>query len=392
VRVSDVRITSLAATDPPLRNSWGVHEPYVLRTLIEITTDDGLVGYGETYGGEAIARDLRGAAANVVGMNPYAMEPLRLRLRSARLFAAFEVALLDIIGKATGESVSEILGGRVRNRVEFSSYLFYKYASDYDDWGEVMTPEAMVGETRRFREQYGFRTHKLKGGVLPPDEEVETLRLLHREFPGDKLRIDPNAVWSVETSIRVARQIEDLNVEYYEDPTWGLAGMAMVAEKTHLPLATNMVVTQFEHVAEGARLGAAQVILGDHHGWGGLRAFKSLGEICYALHLGLSQHSNNHLGISMAAMAHAAAVVPNCLYASDTHYPWQTEDILKGGKLKFTDGALEVPTGPGLGVDVDPELVGRLAEQYKSRPASGRDDVAEMRKRVGDWLPMKPRW
>ncbi len=391
MRITELRVTPLAVPDPPLRNSWGVHEPFALRTLVELVTDEGLVGLGETYGGEAMVRALQNAARHVVGADPYQLEPLRRLINNPRVYAPIEVACLDLIGKATGRPVCDLLGGRVRDRVEFAAYLFFKYAGD-DEWGEVLTPEQMVDLARTFRRRYGFRCLKVKGGVLPPEEEIRTMRLLREAFPDCRLRIDPNAVWSVETSLRVAYALRDLDLEYLEDPTPGITGMALVAQKTHIPLATNMCVTQFEHIPEAVRAGAVQVILGDHHAWGGLTAYKTLGAICETFCLGLSQHSNTHLGVSMAAMIHAGAAIPQLRYASDTHYPWQTEDIIKGGKLPIRDGYMEVPTGPGLGVDLDPDQVAKLAELYARRPQVARDDVTEMRRRDPTWLPLRPRW
>ncbi len=391
MRITELRVTPLAVPDPPLRNSWGVHEPFALRTLVELVTDEGLVGLGETYGGEAMVRALQNAARHVVGADPYQLEPLRRLINNPRVYAPIEVACLDLIGKATGRPVCDLLGGRVRDRVEFAAYLFFKYAGD-DEWGEVLTPEQMVDLARTFRRRYGFRCLKVKGGVLPPEEEIRTMRLLREAFPDCRLRIDPNAVWSVETSLRVAYALRDLDLEYLEDPTPGITGMALVAQKTHIPLATNMCVTQFEHIPEAVRAGAVQVILGDHHAWGGLTAYKTLGAICETFCLGLSQHSNTHLGVSMAAMIHAGAAIPQLRYASDTHYPWQTEDIIKGGKLPIRDGYMEVPKGPGLGVDLDPDQVAKLAELYARRPQVARDDVTEMRRRDPTWLPLRPRW
>lgn len=391
VHITDVKITSLAVPDPPLRNSWGVHEPYALRTLAEVATDEGLVGLGETKGGAAMARDLANASRLVIGADPFQIERLRLIVGDPRIFAPLEVACLDLIGKATGRPVCDVLGGRFRDRVEFSSYLFFKYAGD-DSWGEVLSAEQMVGLAAQFRERYGFRCHKVKGGVLPPDEEIETVRLLRQSFPHDRLRIDPNAVWSVETSIRVAKALENADLEYLEDPTAGITGMALVAQRTHLPLATNMCVTEFGHLPEAIRVGAVQVVLGDHHVWGGLRSFQTLARICQSFGLGISQHSNSHLGVTMAAMIHVASAIPNLLFASDTHYPWQAQDVIKGGKLPIEDGRMAVPSGPGLGVELEPDKVAQFAELYATRPTMRRNDVQEMQRRDPDWLPLKPRW
>ena len=156
----------------------------------------------------------------------------------------------------------------------------------------------------------------------------------------------------METSIRCAQELDGL-LEYYEDPVTGKENMAALAQHTRLPLATNMCCVSFADLPETIRRGSVHIILGDHHFWGGLRASVELARICRTWGIGLSMHSNSHLGISLAAMTHLAAAVPNLSYACDTHYPWQTEEIIVGGKLQFEAGALPVPHAPRLGVELN---------------------------------------
>lgn len=393
MRITNLKLTPVAVPDPPLRNSWGVHAPYALRIILELETDEGVTGLSEANGGAALLGELVAAGKAAEGENPWHLERLRVKLRGLpRAWSALEVACLDACARSIGRPVYDLLGGLVRPRVPFASYLFYKYEGENDRWGDVNTPEAMVGEARRFREEYGFTTHKLKGGVLPPDEEVETMRLLREAFPHDRLRIDPNAIWSVETSIRVAKALEPLDIEYLEDPTHGLAGMAAVARQTHLPLSTNMVVNDMADLPMAVEMRAVQVILCDHHYWGGLTGCKRLASVCESFHLGLSMHSNNHLGITLAAMVHLAATTPHLIYACDTHYPWQEEDIIVGGKLRFEDGCLMPPAGPGLGVELDRDQLAKLHENFQRMATRNRDDSAEMLKRDPYYLPFRPRW
>lgn len=391
MHVTQLELIPVACPDPPLRNSWGVHAPFALRTIIRLHSDEGLVGLSETYGGEGMLLALRQAEAKTVGADPRDLNRLRLLIREPRIFGAIEVACLDLIGRATGRPLCDLLGGRVRDRVDFSAYLFFKYAGE-DPWGEVLNPEAMVELARRFVDEFGFRTLKVKGGVLPPGQEVETMRLLREAFPDHELRIDPNAAWSVETSVRFIRKTEDLDLEYVEDPTWGIAGMAAVRQRIDVPLSTNMCVTAFEHIAPAVQAGAVDVILLDHHFWGGLRASQELAAICRTFGLGLSMHSNSHLGVSLAAMVHLAAAIPNLLHACDTHYPWLEKDVLAEGKLQFADGKLTVPKGPGLGVELDEDRLQELAENYIRVRERERDDAAEMRRRKTDWVPLRPQW
>jgi len=221
---------------------------------------------------------------------------------------------------------------------------------------------------------------------------VRTIKLLRAAFgPDMPLRIDPNAAWTVETSLRWAKELEGL-LEYYEDPTGGQAGMAEVAKQTSLPLATNMCTVSFSDLPESIRLGSVKIILGDHHFWGGLRASVELARICRTWGLGMSMHSNSHMGISLAAMTHLAAAVPNLTYACDTHYPWQSDEIIVGGKLQFEDGALAVPAGPGLGVELDHAALDRMHQQYLDSDLKFRNDEIEMQKIEPGWKYVRPRW
>ncbi len=388
-------VTPIACPDPPLLNHHGIHESVFLRAIVRIRTDDGLEGVGEGPGGGLYVQQLKAAARHVVGADPYHLEALRVLIDNPRVFSTIEVALLDLIGKATDRSVTDLLGGPARRRVPFSAYLFYKEEGN-DDWGRAITPEELLRQARRFHDDYGMTVFKLKGGVLDPDDEIATVKLMRDAFgPKAGLRIDPNAAWSVETSIKVAERLRETGLEYLEDPCDGIEAMSQVARHTPIPLSTNMCVTAFDHIPLAFRSRAVQVVLGDHHMWGGLTAFRHLGVICKTLGWGLSQHSNSHLGISFAAMIHAAAAIPNLLYASDTHYPWNAaSDIVREtDQFRFRDGAIELWEAPGLGVTIDEDRLAAAAAAYEQRGAAlGRDDVSAMRERRPDWLPHMPKW
>ncbi|MFE9860050.1 glucarate dehydratase family protein [Streptomyces sp. NPDC005780] len=418
LRIAGVRITPVAFRDPALLNAVGVHEPYALRAVVEVDTGEGLVGLGETYADEGHLRRLRAAADALTGMDVYALGAMHRKVAEAlagddgtggsgltgmittssavdRVFSPFEVACLDLQGKAAGRPVSDLLGGAVRDSVPFSAYLFYKWAGhpggEPDDWGAALDPDAVVAQARRMITEYGFTAVKLKGGVRPPEEEIEAVLALREAFPGLPLRLDPNAAWSVPTSVAVARRLEGV-LEYLEDPTPGLAGMAEVARQTPIPLATNMCVVAFEHLAPAVRQGAVQVVLSDHHYWGGLHRSKQLSGICDTFGMGLSMHSNSHLGISLAAMTHLAAATPHLTYACDTHWPWKTEEVVRPGVLEFTDGSVQVPKGPGLGVELDRDALARLHEQYLGCGLRNRDDTGYMRRIDPGYEKKSPRW
>jgi glucarate dehydratase len=416
VRITGARITPVAFDDPPLLNAVGVHEPYALRAVIQLDTDAGVVGLGETYADEGHLRRLHTAASVLAGQDIFAFNEMHRAVADAlggdagadghgltgmittsstvdRVFSPFEVACLDAAGKILGRPVSDLLGGAVRDSVPFSAYLFYKWAGHpgrgADSWGEALDPEGIVRQARRMVDDYGFTAVKLKGGVFPPEQEIEAVRALRAEFPGHPLRIDPNAAWTVPTSVHVAQELDGI-IEYLEDPTPGLDGMAEVARHAAMPLATNMCVVAFDEIAPSVARGAVSVVLSDHHYWGGLTRSRLLAGICDTFGLGLSMHSNSHLGISLAAMVQLAAATPNLTYACDTHWPWKTQDVIAAGPLTFHEGSVAVPAGPGLGIELDEDALGRLHELYLSCGLRSRDDTRYRQSIEPGWV--KPTW
>ncbi|MBY8857903.1 glucarate dehydratase [Nocardia sp. CA2R105] len=407
--ITDVRLTPILIADPPLLNLSGVHQPYTPRLIVEVEIEGGIVGVGETYGDtvyferaavlapELIGRSI-GAVNSIGGIGRGAStlldaQPAASGLRGAlttdkvrlSVLSAFEVAALDALGRHLGVPVHTLLGGKVRDRVEYSGYLFYKWAehpvddAPADDWGAALDPAGVVQLARKFFEYGGFRSFKLKGGVMPPDEEIAAIKALAAEFPGMPLRLDPNGGWALPTALHVAQELTGV-VEYLEDPAVTVADMAEVHRHTGIPLATNMIVTALDEVKPAFDHDAVQIVLSDHHYWGGLFATRDLAAVCRAYGRGLSMHSNTHLGISLAAMTHVAATVPDLEYACDSHYPWQSEDVITE-RITFTEGAVTVPDAPGLGVTLDRDAVARLHERWNAMPhLHDRDDIAAMRR------------
>ncbi|WP_457967909.1 glucarate dehydratase family protein [Arthrobacter sp. D1-29] len=420
VSITDVSITPVAFKDPPLLNTVGVHEPFALRAVVEVHTDSGISGLGETYGDAGHIARLELAARALTGADVFNINELRSRVAMSlqqdtirgghgmsgmvtgssttdRVLSAFDVAALDIQGKLLGRPVSDLLGGAVRDSVQFSGYLFYKWAGhpgqEDDAWGAALDPAGIVRQARAMVDRYGFQALKLKAGVFPPEEETAAIKALAAEFPGVPLRIDPNGAWTVETSIRVGKELDGI-LEYLEDPTPGIEGMAAVRREVGMPLATNMCVVSFADVAPAVAAGAVDVILSDHHFWGGLRRTQFLAGITETFGLGLSMHSNSHLGISLAAMVHLAAATPNLDYACDTHWPWKdpAEDVIAPGQFAFEGGAVTVPTGPGLGVELDGDALARLHRQYLDSGLRSRDDTGYMKRLHPSYQLQSPRW
>lgn len=426
--IKEIHITPIAISDPPLLNVAGLHAPYALRTIVELVTDDHISGISEIPGNISINAGLESAKKLIIGKDPFQLNSIKQVLENhfgkesaslrgdapwdqrklVHIFSAIEVACLDIIGKVTGRPVVDLLGGKMRDRVSFAAYLFYKHEGaggklgfgtdpNAQGWAaarqaKALDPQGIVGQAEVMCKEYGFQSIKLKGGVFEPQIELDTLLALRQAFgPHVPLRFDPNAVWKLDTAIHYGRKMEGL-LEYLEDPVRGQVNMALARKELNIPFATNMCTTSFEDIPTSINLGSEDIILSDHHFWGGLKASMNLAQLCETFGRDLSMHSNSHLGISLAAMVHLGAALPQPPYPLDTHYPWQSDEVITGGRLAFEDGAVEVPTGPGLGVELDKNALAGLHQNYLECGLTLRDDQLEMRKIHPEWVFLPERW
>lgn len=423
-----MHITPIALGDPPLLNAAGLHAPYCLRTIVELTTNTGLTGLAEVPGSVAVDQALAAVRATVIGADPLNWHTLRARLAErcapelsvargdkpwdgrtrVQVYSALDVACLDLQGKAFGVPAATLLGGIVRERVPYSAYLFYKYEGAGGElafgtdpaatgWAAArqraaLDPDGVVAQAEAMVDAFGFESIKLKGGCFEPAQEVSAMKALYRRFgPKVPLRLDPNALWSVETSIRFGREMEGI-LEYLEDPCRTQDGMAAVRRALKTPLATNMCTTSFDDLPGSVRTGSEDIILTDHHFWGGLRSSMELAAHCRTFGRGVSMHSNNHAGISLAAMTHLGAAMPNLTYALDTHYPWQSSEIIVGGRIPIEGGCVTLPKGPGLGVELDRAALARAHATYQTAGLTERNDEIEMQKKVPGWKFAQTRW
>jgi len=376
MRIVDIRATTVTVPlEAPLRHANGCHWGRFVRTIVEVETDNGIIGLGEMGGGgESAEAAFRAMKSYLVGHDPARLEELRFLIANptaslynnrTQVLAALEFACLDILGQAWGVPVSEILGGRLRDRVRFAAYSFFRYPDARTGAGEVRTIDQVVEHIRSLKRRFGFTTHKLKAGVFHPDYELEVYRAVAAAFPDDSLRFDPNAVWSTEQAIRFGQAIEGLRNDYLEDPVYGLNGMRRTRQMVRVPLATNTVVVNFEQLAANALDTAVDVILLDTTLWGGMRACVKAAAVCETFQLGVAVHSSGELGIQLATMLQLGAVIPNLSFAADAHYHHLTGDIIEGGPMRYEGGAIRVPDQPGLGVKLDREKLREYSELYQ---------------------------
>lgn len=427
MKISSYTVTPIAIVDPPLRAASGLHAPYALRVVLEIAGEDGITGISEIPCAEGIPETLSRVCEQLLGESPLQLtsllakadrtmaetvdsrgdSPWDQRVR-VHVRSALEVACLDYLGKRFEVRVCDLLGGAVREAVPFAAYLFYKEAGaggplefgrdeEATGWAKarqqrMKTPAEAVAQAVAMIDAYGFQSIKLKGGVLDPDSEAAAIFALRDHFGSDvPLRLDPNALWTVETGIRIGKKLDPV-LEYLEDPVRGQENMAIVGKAIDSPLATNMCTTSFADLPQSVKLHSEDVILTDHHFWGGIKPCIELCRMCQTFGRGISMHSNSHLEISLAAMVHLGACIPQLDYALDTHYPWQSDTLTQEGALEFENGSIKVPDRPGLGVTLDREALASLHRNYLECGMLSRNDEAEMQKIEPGWAFKATRW
>ena len=389
MKIIDLRARCVAIpTSSMLRHNTGVHPGYLMRTILELITDEGLVGLGEVGGGDQRAALLK-LKPRLVGLDPHDLNLIKMKvlrsiyyLSNARIYGAIEIACLDLIGKASNRPLHQLLGGKVRDAIPMIAYLFWRY--DRPQGGADTCAEDLADWCCELKDELGVTAMKLKAGVLDPMEEVRVLQLC-REKLGDDfgLRIDPNGVWSVATAVKAGRRLEELELQYYEDPAWGLEGMRAVREQVRIPLATNMYPNKFDDLGPAIRLNCSDIILTDLHYWEGPRGVKELEAVCRTFNLGVAMHSGSEFGVELAAMLHTASTIPAMTMPGDAHYHYLTDDIIEGGLLPYRDGCIQVPDGPGLGVRLDEEKMAKYERYFE---------------KVGDYYarfhadPYRPSW
>lgn len=434
--VVEMRVIPVAGYDSYLLSVSGAHSPYFTRNLVVLKDSDGKTGFGEVHGGEAITDALLGYVPKVVGQpigdfrgiinrlkNPDAVESDGLQGMDLKNLAhvvhaetAVECALLDLFGQFVGLPVASLLGdGKQRDSVLILGYLFYCADPDKapdlpyirDDknaankWfanrrKAALTPEAIVEQAAAAKEYYGFKDFKLKGGVLAGDVEAQTVIELHKAFPDARINIDPNGCWSLKDAIRLCRSMKDA-LTYAEDPCGPEKGysarevMAEFKRATNIPVATNMIATDWRQLHHAVVLNAIDIPLADPHFWTMAGAVR-VGQLCNEWGLTYGSHSNNHFDVSLAIFTHCAAAAPGDITAMDTHWIWQDGQQLAKDPLQIKEGRVLVPDRPGLGIDLDMDRVMRAHELYKKLPYGARDDAMAMRYLIKDWRfdPRRP--
>ncbi|GAB3570116.1 enolase C-terminal domain-like protein [Spelaeicoccus albus] len=431
--ITALEVVPVAGRDSMLLNLSGAHGPFFTRNIAIMTDSNGNTGLGEVPGGEAIRSTIEQSAELLVGRRLAEYKQLLRHVagefadrdsagRGVQTFdlrttvhavTAVESAMLDLLGQHLGVPVAELLGdGQQRDSVRMLGYLFYvgdKSKTDLpyidesgtDDWtslrrAEALTPDTVVRLAEAAADRYGFEDFKLKGGVLPADEEADAVTALARRFPAARITLDPNGAWPLAEAIRVGRRLRDV-LAYAEDPCGregvysGREVMAEFRRATGLPTATNMIATDWRQLAHAVRSNAVDIPLADPHFWT-MNGSVRVAQLCNDFGLTWGSHSNNHFDISLAMFTQVGAAAPGNITALDTHWIWQDGQELTKDPFTIADGAIAVPDRPGLGIELDRSRLEAAHRLYLEHGLGARDDAAAMQFLVPDWQfdPKRP--
>ena len=426
--ITDMQVIPVAGHDSMLMNIGGAHGAYFTRNIVILKDSAGNTGVGEAPGGEVIYNTLMEAVSHVKGQEVARMNRLVHQIHTGNqssdfdsfgkgawtfelrvnAVAALEAALLDLMGKFLGVPVCELLGpGKQRDEVTVLGYLFYigdrqKTDLPYQegergshDWyhlrhQEAMSSEAVVRLAEAAQDRYGFKDFKLKGGVLPGEQEIDAVKALAKRFPDARITVDPNGAWLLDEAINLCKDLHGI-LSYAEDPCGaeqGFSGREVMAEfrrATGLPVATNMIATNWREMQHAVMLQSVDIPLADPHFWT-MHGAVRVAQLCDDWGLTWGCHSNNHFDISLAMFTHVGAAAPGKPTAIDTHWIWQEgNQRLTKEPLQIVNGKIKVPEKPGLGVDVDMDQIHRAHALHKTLPTGARNDAAAMQYLIPGW-------
>ncbi|EAC0311722.1 glucarate dehydratase [Salmonella enterica subsp. enterica serovar Enteritidis] len=423
-----MKVIPVAGHDSMLLNIGGAHNAYFTRNIVVLTDNAGHTGVGEAPGGEVIYQTLVDAIPMVLGQEVARLNKVVQQVHKGNqaadfdtfgkgawtfelrvnAVAALEAALLDLLGQALNVPVCELLGpGKQRDAVTVLGYLFYigdrtktdlpylESTPGSHEWyrlrhEEAMTPETVVRLAEAAYEKYGFNDFKLKGGVLAGEEEAESIVALAKRFPQARVTLDPNGAWSLNEAISIGKYLKG-SLAYAEDPCGaeqGFSGREVMAEfrrATGLPTATNMIATDWRQMGHTLSLQSVDIPLADPHFWT-MQGSVRVAQMCHEFGLTWGSHSNNHFDISLAMFTHVAAAAPGKITAIDTHWIWQEgNQRLTKEPFEIKGGMVQVPTKPGLGVELDMDQVMKAHELYQKHGLGARDDAMGMQYLIPGW-------
>ncbi|MEO0370217.1 MAG: mandelate racemase/muconate lactonizing enzyme family protein [Pseudomonadota bacterium] len=373
-----MKIRSIKATPvnipfvAPYRFSYGAIAS-LTKTVIELQTEDGVVGLGECADGDRAA-DVEAMAARLIGHDFRLVEDARRLcvpgmayspwdnvLARRRAFAGLEMAMWDARGKTEGVPLWHLLGGKARDRIALTEYFAFR------DPGPNYAGEATPVEVARFCasmvEQHGAQVFEGKLATHDLRVEVEMVREVRAAIGARELRLDANGAWTLPTARRAIKALAPFDVAWFEEPVESYEEMAALRGVTDAGLSSHRI-----DVRKAVDLGAPDAIVTNINELGGIAGAVQFIGSCAAFDVGFRFHSGE-TGVGSAAYLQLSAALEHVRGASQTLFRWYADDVIEGGPFCPEEGHVPVPDGPGLGVVLDPKALTRCHERYRDEGA-----------------------
>jgi glucarate dehydratase len=352
------------------------------RTVVELGLENGVTGLGEAWGtpdvyalAQRFAKDWLGrdaldrvALRDVLGRTGY---DNRYGRNGLAAFAGLDLAAWDAAGRSLGMPLADLIGARPagsgrRDTIDVVSTLPAAILPRAVTRKELTAHLDVLANTKRVVDfaleqvgKSGFRSFKLKSAAYSPEWDWKLLNELRDAMPQARIRFDPNANYGPATAVELCRRLDPLGLEFFEDPTGELEGIARLKAAVKTPVATNMWVVRDEHLLPAIRRRAVDVVLGDLFMWGGIDAWRRMARVAHAYGLKPALHSVYETGIATVANLHLASALPEVEYPNDSGLHFLASDVLAEAQV-VTDGVMRLPSGPGLGVTLDRDALEML--------------------------------
>jgi glucarate dehydratase len=347
-----------------------VNRDGVTDIIVKATTDDGLIGWGESCSGAdvgSVLGALHAMAPFVIGRNPWESERIRQELwhrgiwswrqhTACFAYPGIDMALWDICGKAAGEPLYNLFGGKVR---EYATYFFYCSQGAKDH----------VADQARDGLAKGFRVFYLKVGI-DIDSEIEMVRTLRETIgPKNKIRLDANGAWKVNEALRNLARLDEFKIDFIEQPVVQdpVANMQEVRSRGTVAVSANEGLWTVEDAFSQMGARAADVYCFSPYFTGSLAQFQRLSWVAHYQGLQVCRHTHGELGITAAACHHVLLTLPNVVDGNQQTAHLMTDDIVTN-EIPITHGPdWGVPSGPGIGIEVDEQKLDQYHRLFESR-------------------------
>ncbi len=369
------RVTATPVNIPfvaPYRFSYGAIAS-LTKTVIQLETEDGIVGLGECADGDR-ARDVEAMGEALLGRDIRLIEEARAQvlpgmvyspwdnmLARRRAFAGIEMAMWDARGKTEGLPLWHLLGGKCRDRVPLTEYFAFREPGPNHP-GEA-TPAQIAGFCAEMIDRHDAQVFEGKLATVDFATEIAMVREVREAIGARELRLDANAAWTLPTARAAIAALQPFDVAWYEDPVESYEEMAALRAVTGAGLSTHLI-----DLKGAVRLGVPDAIVTNINELGGIAGAVNFIRSCAGFDIGFRFHSGE-TGVASAAYLHLSAALEHVRGPSQTLFRWYGDDVIEGGPFVARSGHVEVPEGPGLGVTLDAGALARCHARYRDEGA-----------------------